>query len=154
MFFNSAYADTTTTGQSGLTSLVLPLSLLFVFYFLLIRPQQKQRKQHQALMASLKKGDKVMTSSGLMATIAKILSEQEVILEISDGVKCKFLKSAIVNVISNQVNTNADNNSKTITDKQQINQSEAKEQNNLKTNEQSDSNKSESAEQAENNVKE
>ena len=99
MIFSTAYADTAPQ-SGGLASLLLPISLIVVFYFLLIRPQQKQRKQHQTLIASLKKGDKVMTNSGLIATITKVVNDQEVLLEIANGVHCKFVKSAIINVIN------------------------------------------------------
>ena len=101
MIFSTAYADAAPAAQSGgLASLLLPISLIIVFYFLLIRPQQKQRKQHQALIASLKKGDKVMTNSGLIATITKVVNDQEVLLEIANGVHCRFVKSAIINVVN------------------------------------------------------
>ena len=106
MIFSTAYADTAPQ-SGGLASLLLPISLIVVFYFLLIRPQQKQRKQHQTLIASLKKGDKVMTNSGLIATITKVVNDQEVLLEIANGVHCKFVKSAIINVINAESQTQA-----------------------------------------------
>jgi len=65
-----------------------------IFYFLLIRPQQKQRKEHQALIAAVKSGDKVVTSSGIHGMIANV-KEQTVILKIADNVKIEIDKAAI-----------------------------------------------------------
>lgn len=65
-----------------------------IFYFLLIRPQQKQRKAHQALLAAIKTGDKVVTNSGIHGMIANV-KDQTVILKIADNVKIEIDKTAI-----------------------------------------------------------
>jgi len=58
--------------QAGLLGSFVPLLILFaIFYFLIIRPQNKQRKAHEAMLASLQKGDKIVTNGGLIATIVK-----------------------------------------------------------------------------------
>lgn len=74
----------------------LPLILMFaVFYFLLIRPQQKRQKQHRELIQSLKKGDRVITSSGILGTISGV-KDGSVILKVGDDdIKIEFLKSAV-----------------------------------------------------------
>ncbi|MBX9742409.1 MAG: preprotein translocase subunit YajC [Chthoniobacterales bacterium] len=71
--------------------------LLFIgviFYFLLIRPQQKQRKEHQALINSLKTGDKVVTSSGIHGMIANV-KENTFIVKVADNVKLEIDKAAV-----------------------------------------------------------
>ncbi len=68
-----------------------------IFYFLLIRPQQKQRKAHQALLAAVKTGDKVVTNSGIHGMIANI-KEQTVLLKVADNVKIEIDKAAITSV--------------------------------------------------------
>lgn len=78
----------------GLTAF-MPLILIFViFYFLLIRPQQKKQREHREMLARLSKGDRVVTSGGLHGTIDKI-KENTVILRIADNVRIEVTKSAI-----------------------------------------------------------
>jgi len=68
----------------------LPLILLFaIFYFLIIRPQQKQQKEHKAMLESLAKGDKIVTNGGLIAEIAKV-EEDFIKIKLSDGVIAKL----------------------------------------------------------------
>lgn len=81
---------------------MLPLVLLFVvFYFLLIRPQQKRAKQQKSFIANLKKGDKVVTSGGLYGTITGI-TDYEVTLEIAEKVRVKVLKAAIASTVKGE----------------------------------------------------
>lgn len=103
-FISSAFADAGASQAGGLMSFLPLIAFVGILYFLLIRPQQKRQKQHQELIASIKKGDKVVTSSGMIATVSKVIGEHEVILEIANGVHCKFVKSAISNVVAgNQI---------------------------------------------------
>jgi preprotein translocase subunit YajC len=86
------------SGQGGASQWMglLPLVLLFVvFYFLLIRPQQKRAKQQKLFIENLKKGDKVITSGGLYGTITGI-TDDSVTIEIAEKVRVKVLKSAVV----------------------------------------------------------
>lgn len=77
---------------------LLPLILLFVvFYFLLIRPQQKRSKQQKLFLENLKKGDKVITSGGIIGLITGI-AEDKVTLEVAEKIRIKVLKSAIVDI--------------------------------------------------------
>ena len=79
----------------GSTGMIIWMVLLFaLMYFMLIRPQKKQRETHQKLIESLKKGDRVVTSGGMLGTIAGI-TENTVIVEVSDGVKVKVQKSHV-----------------------------------------------------------
>lgn len=100
-FISNAFADAGNAQSGGIMAFLPMLAFIVILYFLLIRPQQKRQKQHQELIASIKKGDKVVTNSGIIATVSKLVSEHEVILEIANGVHCKFVKSAISNVMEN-----------------------------------------------------
>ena len=76
----------------------LPLILIFVvFYFLLIRPQQKRAKEHKALLSALRRGDTVVTMAGLIGKVAKV-QDNEVLLEIAEGVRVRVLKSTVSEV--------------------------------------------------------
>ena len=77
---------------------LLPLAFIFViFYFLLIRPQQKRQKEHQQLLANLKTGDKVVTSSGIHGLIANV-KDTTFLVKIADNVKIEVDKNAIASV--------------------------------------------------------
>lgn len=78
-----------------------------IFYFLLIRPQQKQRKEQQALIASLKTGDKVVTSSGIYGLISNV-KETTVLLKIADNVKIEIDKAAIASVVKSSTQGSGD----------------------------------------------
>ncbi|KPL01602.1 MAG: hypothetical protein AMJ90_07450 [candidate division Zixibacteria bacterium SM23_73_2] len=96
--FEVAYAMSAQGGQEGGGLLVwLPWILIFViFYFLLIRPQQKRQKEHQRLLSTLKKGDKVVTNSGMFGTIVGINDKENIaVLKVAENVKIEFLKSSI-----------------------------------------------------------
>ena len=76
-----------------------PLALIFVvFYFLIIRPQQKKAKDHKAMVEALRRGDKVVTSGGLIGTVAKVVTEREIMLEIADGVRVRVMRGMIAEV--------------------------------------------------------
>ncbi len=82
-------------GQGGLLGLILPFVLMFaIFYFLLIRPQQKKQKQRTSMLNALDKGDKVVTIGGLHGTIVDI-TDDIVILRVNDVTKLTFDRSAI-----------------------------------------------------------
>ncbi len=100
MLISPAYAQGIGGGDGTLVSL-LPLVLIFVvFYFLLIRPQQKKVKAHRALVGALHRGDRVVTGGGLIGTVSKVISDNELQIEISDGVRVKVVRSTIQDVIS------------------------------------------------------
>jgi preprotein translocase subunit YajC len=83
------------SGQGGQIMAFLPLILLFaVFYFLLIRPQQKKAKTHKQFMENLKKGDRVVTSGGLYGTITGV-TDDAVTIEVAEKVRVKIMKGAV-----------------------------------------------------------
>jgi len=82
-------------GPMGILNMLMPFLLIIViFYFLMIRPQQKQRKQHAAFISGLKKGDAVITSSGIIGTIHSV-SDKTVTLELEGEVRVKMLKGMV-----------------------------------------------------------
>lgn len=87
-------------GSAGGIMSILPLmvGMFAIMYFLIIRPQQKQRKEREALLAAVKKGDRVVTSSGLFGTVVG-LSEQTVTLRVADQVKLEFERSAVARIV-------------------------------------------------------
>ena len=87
-------------GNGGGIMSVLPLmiGMFAIMYFLIIRPQQKQRKDREALLAAVKKGDRVVTSSGLFGTVVG-LSEHTVTLKVAEQVKLEFERSAIGRIV-------------------------------------------------------
>lgn len=94
---NVAYAMAPTQGgaQAGGFASFVPLILMFViFYFLLIRPQQKKAKEHQEMIGNLKKGDKVVTSGGIHGTITKV-DETDVTMEVADKVRIKVTRANV-----------------------------------------------------------
>ena len=107
--FNLVYAMGTGgtgggTGGGGLGAF-LPLIIIFaIFYFLLIRPQQKKSKQHKELLADLKKGDKIVSSGGLHGSITG-LADDVVTVEISPKVRVKITRSSIAGVIKKSEST-------------------------------------------------
>jgi preprotein translocase subunit YajC len=79
----------------------LPLILIFViFYFLLIRPQQKRMKQHKAMLEAIRRGDRIVTNGGIVGTVVKVVNDSELSVEIADGVKVRVLREMIANVLS------------------------------------------------------
>lgn len=87
-----------TGGQGGSTlSFLLPLILIFaIMYFLIFRPQAKKQKQHQAMIESIKKGDKIVTAGGIYGTVAGIKEkEKTLIVKIDDNVKIELGRSSI-----------------------------------------------------------
>lgn len=86
-------------GTASLISSLIPfLLIILVFYFLILRPQQKRQKERQKLLDSVKKGDKVITTSGIYGTVEGV-DGNEVLVKIADNVKVKMEKSAIGNIL-------------------------------------------------------
>jgi len=80
----------------------IPLILIFViFYFFLIRPQQKKVKEHKAMVEGLKRGDKVITSGGITGTVERIIDNDKIEVEIAENVKVEILKATGVQGLLN-----------------------------------------------------
>lgn len=97
--FNFAYAQTTAQQPSMLASFI-PLILIFlIFYFLLIRPQQKRQKEHKILLESIKRNDEILTSGGIIGKVLKAENDN-LTVEISKGVNVSILRSTVADVIN------------------------------------------------------
>lgn len=98
----SAHAQAAAGGQpaGGLGSfgLLMPIILIAVMYFLMIRPQMKRQKEHKALLDKLAKGDEVLTNGGIAGTVVEI-GDNFITIEVADNVRIRVQKSAIGNVL-------------------------------------------------------
>ena len=87
-------------GGGGLLQLA-PLVLIFVvFWFLLIRPQQKKMKAHKAMVEGLRRGDRVVTGGGMIGTVTKVIDEAEAQVELAEGVRVRVLRHTITDVLN------------------------------------------------------
>lgn len=99
---SDAYAQSAPAAAAGFDFMsLLPLVAIFVvFYFFLIRPQQKKAQQQKDMVNSLRRGDSIVTAGGLIGSISKVVNDQEIEVEIADGVKVKVARAMVVNVVS------------------------------------------------------
>jgi preprotein translocase subunit YajC len=101
MLISTAYAQGTGLLDQSALIQFLPLVLIFiVFYFLLIRPQQKKAKDQRAMLDALRRGDRVVTGGGILGTVSKVVSPEEVDVDIAPGVRIKVLRSTITSVLA------------------------------------------------------
>ena len=85
----------------------LPLILIFViFYFLLIRPQQKKVKEHKVMLSKIKRGDNILTGGGIYCKVSRVIDENKIEVEISSNVKIVISKPTISSVINYSSDTN------------------------------------------------
>src|SRR5690242_19647736 len=101
MLISTAYAQG--TGMFDQNELIpfLPLILIFVvFYFLLTRPQQRKAKDHKTMLDALRRGDRIVTGGGIIGTVARVDSPEEITVDIADGVRVRVLRSTITSVLA------------------------------------------------------
>ena len=98
MIISPAFAQAS-GGAGGLSSL-LPFLLIFVvFYFFLIRPQQKRAKEHREMVNNVKRGDKIVTSGGLIGTVVKVVDDSDTVeVEIAKDVKVNVVRAMIADI--------------------------------------------------------
>jgi preprotein translocase subunit YajC len=103
MLISSAHAQSLGGLMDSQGALVqfLPLVLIFiVFYFLLIRPQQKKSKDHRSMLDTLRRGDRVVTGGGIVGTVNKVISPEEVEIDIAQNVRVRVVRSTITTVLA------------------------------------------------------
>ena len=102
MPISSAYAQAAGGAPAGFDLIsLMPLVLIFVvFYFLLIRPQQKKMKAHRELIAALKRGDKILTAGGIIGTVVKIDEDNTLLVDIAKDVRVRVARSTISELLS------------------------------------------------------
>jgi preprotein translocase subunit YajC len=101
MFVTPAFAQGSPLGgdSSSLLFQMLPFVLIFVImYFLILRPQQKRVKEHSELVKNLRRGDTVVTSGGLVGKVTKVVDDEQVEMEIADGVRIRQMRQMVSGV--------------------------------------------------------
>ena len=102
MIFTEAFAQTAPAASSplggGLDIVLLFVPMLVVFYFLIFRPQRQQAKKREDILKGIKRGDQVVLGGGLIGKVTKVIDDNELEAEISDGVKVRVLRSMIAEV--------------------------------------------------------
>ncbi len=86
--------------------IIYVVAFIAIFYFLAIRPQQRQRKAHQALLSSLKRGDRIMMASGIYGTVKRV-EENVVVVEVAKGVNVKIARRAVAEIIRDSAQARA-----------------------------------------------
>jgi preprotein translocase subunit YajC len=98
MLITPAYAQSV-GGDGGMLMSLLPFILIFVImYFLILRPQQKRVKQHQEMVKNVRRGDTVVTSGGLVGKVTKVIDEEQIEVEVADGVRARQMRQMIAEV--------------------------------------------------------
>lgn len=102
MWITPAYAQDAGGGVGGpdMGLLLAMVGMVAVMYIFMIRPQQKKAKQHRAMIAAIKRGDQVITSGGVIGTVARVRSDTEVDLEIAEGVRVRVVRGMITEVLA------------------------------------------------------
>lgn len=102
LLISPAQAQAAASGSSGFDFMsLLPLALIFVvFYFFLIRPQQKKAQEQRNLLSALRRGDRIVTTGGLIGVITKVISDQELQVEIADNVRVRVARSMVASLLS------------------------------------------------------
>jgi len=100
MFISPAFAQDAGSPMGGGIEAFLPLILIFVvFYFLLIRPQQKRMKKHKEMLSAVRRGDRIVTNGGVIGTVTRV-HDAELTVEIAEGVRVKVMRDMVANVLA------------------------------------------------------
>jgi len=102
MFVTPAYAQAAGGAGAGdiLTSLAPIIILIVIFWFLIFRPQQKRAKEHQAMLAAIRRGDTIVTSGGIVGKVTKVTEGDDLEVEIAQGTKVKVVRTMVTDVRS------------------------------------------------------
>src|ERR1700744_6478731 len=101
MFISQAWAQGAAGGGSDALLQFFPFVLIFVvFYFLLIRPQQNKAKQQREMLAGVKRGDRVVTDGGIIGLVTKVIGDNELQVELAEGVRVRIIKQTITDIIT------------------------------------------------------
>jgi preprotein translocase subunit YajC len=99
MFITPAYAQIGGADANSIVFQLLPFALIFVImYFLILRPQQKRVKDHAAMVKNLRRGDSIVTSGGLVGKVTKVIDDDQVEVEVADGVRIRQMRQMITAV--------------------------------------------------------
>jgi len=99
MLVTPAYAQASPLGGDSILLQLLPFILIFVImYFLILRPQQRRAREHQELVKNLRRGDTVITSGGLLGKVTKVVDDEQIEVEIAEGVRVRQIRSMVSGV--------------------------------------------------------
>jgi preprotein translocase subunit YajC len=99
MLISPAYAQTAAGGGADIFSMLLPFVLIFIImYFLIIRPQRQQAKRREEMLKAVRRGDTVVTSGGIVGKVTKVVDDNELELQIAEGVKVRAIRNLIADV--------------------------------------------------------
>lgn len=100
MFITPAYAQAAgSPGAGDFLGMILPLvAIMAVFYFLLIRPQQRKMKEHQEMLKKVGKGDTIITTGGLIGKVVKVIDDNELQVEVGENIKVRIVRSGVSDV--------------------------------------------------------
>ena len=98
MFVTPAFAQTGPLGGDTFGMLIPFVLIIVMMYFLILRPQQKRAKEHQELVKNLRRGDTVITSGGLVGKVTKVVDDEQIEVEIADGVRVRQVRSMVSGV--------------------------------------------------------
>jgi preprotein translocase subunit YajC len=100
MFISPAYAQAFGDSANTLVQFA-PFVLIFVvFYFFVIRPQQQKTRDHRSMLGALRRGDRVVTGGGIIGTVAKVVGDDEVLVDIAEGMRVRVVRSTITAVLA------------------------------------------------------
>lgn len=102
MLITPAYAQSLFGGGGSSTLVqIAPLALIFVvFYFFLIRPQQQKAREQKNMLAGIRRGDRIVTGGGLIGTVSKVQGDDEVLVDLAEGVRVRVVRSTIASVLT------------------------------------------------------
>jgi len=101
MFISPAYAQAFGGNTDTLFNFFVPMLLLAaVWYFLVLRPQQQKANQQKAMLSALRRGDRVVTGGGFVGTVAKVMSDDEIMVDLAEGVRVRVIRSTISTVLT------------------------------------------------------
>lgn len=101
MLISEAWAQSGGAGGSDFLVQLFPLVLIFiVFYFLLIRPQQAKMRQQREMLGGVKRGDRVVTGGGIIGLVTKVIGDNELQVELADGVRVRIIKQTITDILT------------------------------------------------------
>jgi preprotein translocase subunit YajC len=99
MLISPAHAQAAATGQPFDPGFLIMIGLLFVImYVFMFRPQQKRAKKHREMIAAVRRGDTVVTQGGMVGKISKVISDEEVMVEIAEGVRVRVVKTTLTDI--------------------------------------------------------
>ncbi len=99
MFSSPAYAQAAGASQASLLESFLPLILIvLIFWFLVLRPQSKRMKEHREMVTNVRRGDTVVTGGGLIGKVARVKDDNEIEVDVADGVRVRVVKSTLSEV--------------------------------------------------------